>query len=697
MIRRKLFFVAIIVVLITLYADMAGFSPENPLLAHIEKEDEIYEGIVKDIEKEKEGYKFTVALEGAVKYESPLILISYYKELAKPYSLYKKKIRFAAYLDEPAKRRNPGCFDYGKYLRSKGIYAVATVKNFEIIEDDESRLLKLERKLIEKKYLFTQHISGEVRGLTAGILFGDTSYLEEETYENFKINGTAHVLAVSGLHISILYNLIKRISGKRLTRLRLLFLCATLMTAGILASWTPSVIRASGMILLKSAAEYYDRKYDFLSAMSAVMIILIIKEPLTVLNTGFQMSFLAAASIAFFLPHISSKIPESVAVMFAVNAGLIPYQIFVFNSFSLTSFAANIPVVYIVGILMPFAVVYFILFCLGIEIEAIEYILKSLVVFTEKINEISAMNGKGAIDVISPPVAVVVLFYMAIFFAASETFEILRLRREWKKIILSTAVFAAVAVIAGGLCGEPISQDEVVFVDVGQGDCIHIRDKETDVLIDGGGSVNYKVGNNILKPYLLKNGCRKVDMAIATHLHTDHYKGIQELNEAGMIDKVVTKATAGTNFRVSEDVYIETLWPIEISNEQDENENCSVFMVNYEGYRILITGDLDIKGEKDMIEFYEGTDRLKADILKIGHHGSKDSTCDEFLEAVSPKVCVIQVGKNNYGHPAPKIIENCHKNCIILLRNDIHGAIGFSFGETVEYHVMTEEKVGYGI
>ena len=692
MLRRKLFFVTILVITITAYFDMAGVSPLNPLASHIENGDIIYEGTVKDIEKGKTGYKFKVALDGISEEKSPLVLISYYNENDEVYELYKKKIRFEACLEEPSRRRNPGCFDYGKYLKSKGIYAVASVKSFETVKDDESLLCKVERKLAEKKYSFIKHLPDGTRGIMAGMLFGDTSHLQEEVYETFKINGTAHVLAVSGLHIGILYKIISRITGRRLTFRRLLILCLTLAAACMLASWTPSVIRASGMIFLKALAEYCDRRYDFLSAMSAVMLILIVKEPMSIFNTGFQMSFLAAASISFFMPHISSKVPESISVMLAVNTGLIPYQIFVFNSLSLTSFIANIPVIYLVGIIMPIAVIYFVVFCFGCEPEPIEYILKALTAFTEKINEFSAVGGKGAIDILSPSVTFILFFYMIIFFASSETFEILRLRKKWKKIIMLITVFMTASLIAGGFCREPVSDDEVVFVDVGQGDCIHIREGNTNILIDGGGSVNYDVGINTLKPYLLKNGCKKVDMAIATHLHTDHYKGIEELDREGMVGRVVTKATAGTEFIVSEDLYIETLWPVEISGNQDENENCSVFMIHYKGYRILITGDLDIKGEKEMMKFYEGTGRLSADILKIGHHGSGGSTCPEFLEAVSPNVCVIQVGKNNYGHPDLKIIEMCRKNCIILLRNDIHGAVGFSLGETAKHHVMIEEK-----
>ena len=109
-------------------------------------------------------------------------------------------------------------------------------------------------------------------------------------------------------------------------------------------------------------------------------------------------------------------------------------------------------------------------------------------------------------------------------------------------------------------------------------------------------------------------------------------------------------------------------------------------MVNYKEKKILITGDLDEEGEKKLLQKYSGTNVLKADILKLGHHGSRYSTSDEFLNEVNPKYCVIQVGKNNYGHPHTKTIEKCDKKCIILLRNDIHGAIGFS---------LDEEKIKY--
>ena len=218
---------------------------------------------------------------------------------------------------------------------------------------------------------------------------------------------------------------------------------------------------------------------------------------------------------------------------------------------------------------------------------------------------------------------------------------------------------------------------------MGQGDCIHIRSGRTDVLIDGGGSVNYNLGKKTLKPYLLKNGAWNVDLAIATHEHTDHIKGLNELCSVYPVKRMMTGLTAGTVIDVSKDVKIETLWPSEIPEEvgQEDNSMCSVFMVFYKEYKILVTGDLDEIGEKMMLAMYEGTDMLKADVLKIGHHGSSSSTSDAFLEVVRPTYAVIQTGKNNYGHPSPKIIEKCAKKGIIVYRNDYNGAVGFCFGK----------------
>ena len=205
--------------------------------------------------------------------------------------------------------------------------------------------------------------------------------------------------------------------------------------------------------------------------------------------------------------------------------------------------------------------------------------------------------------------------------------------------------------------------------------------------------MGYNIGKKTLKPYLLKNGAWNVDLAIATHEHMDHMKGLEELKAVYPVKKIMTGLTAGKEIDINKDVRIEVLWPESIPAEegQEDNSMCSVFMIFYKEYKILVTGDLDEKGEKLMLQKYQGTDALTADVLKIGHHGSPGSTSDDFLDAVRPTYAVIQTGKNNYGHPSPKIIEKCTKKGIIVYRNDYDGAVGFSFDKKgISCNTVTE-------
>ena len=147
-----------------------------------------------------------------------------------------------------------------------------------------------------------------------------------------------------------------------------------------------------------------------------------------------------------------------------------------------------------------------------------------------------------------------------------------------------------------------------------------------------------------------------MDAAIATHRHTDHYKGLTELSECMKTGEIYTEMTRGKTLRISEDVYIETVWPLTLpeGSTQDENKDCSVFLIHYGRYKVLITGDLDKEGERALIKHYAGTDTLKADILK-------------------------QVGRNNYGHPSEETLKTLDAFGCVMFRNDTDGAVGISF------------------
>lgn len=686
--RRKLFTFTVGIILSLGLADILGVMPDTDRYSLIFSAGEEFEGTICSVEKKDEGYRLTIDVYDEGK-KTGRALLSYYGHIQDPYSLVRCRGVFCGELLEPQGRRNPGCFDYRKHLKSLGISAVGTLTDYQVIREPQYFFEKFERFLSEKKAAYSHKLSKGSRGIVAGVLFGDDGYLDEDIYEEFRNNGTAHVLSVSGLHMGVIYSLFRKCAGKTMTKPKLAVLAVIMLTMGTLAGWAIPVIRAVASISLSIYAQYKDKRYDFLTATAAVALVMIAVRPHVIFNAGFQMSFLAVTAIGFFMPHFSRKIPDSIAMMVSANIGLLPYQAYQFNSVSVVSFLANIPVVYLTGILMPLAMADFLLDMAGAEISIIRSAVEAVAYAAVKVNSMSALGGDGAADVLSPPLWSVIMFYLVSFFMSSETFYILTARKKTKETAAIFLSFGLLCLITAAAAYEEISGASVTFVDVGQGDCVHIRAGSVNAMIDGGGSIRYNVGENILKPYLLKNGVRTLDLGIATHLHTDHYKGLEELYQEGMAEKIETGVTAGQMFSLSDKVKILCLWPLAIKEGQDANENCSVFMVTYGKWKILITGDLDEKGEKAMLEHYKGTDILKADILKISHHGSPTGTCDEFLEAVSPKIGVIQVGKNNYGHPSVKIIEKCEEKDIMVLRNDRRGAIGFVLGkDSADFYTM---------
>ena len=287
-------------------------------------------------------------------------------------------------------------------------------------------------------------------------------------------------------------------------------------------------------------------------------------------------------------------------------------------------------------------------------------------------------------DVISPPQALVIFMVIALLFGTSEYAGILRMRGEKPRLKRLAVLILGVSLTASVICYEPLTHDQIVFVDVGQGACTHVRAGSRDVLIDGGGSATYNVGKRTLKPYLLKNGARDLDLALATHEDADHIKGLEDLLECFNVKDFRVGVTCGQRYRLTDYAEIRVLWPLTLEEGQEqENENSSCFLINYRGVKVLVTGDLDTDGEKNMLSYYQSIGRLddlKADVLNVGHHGSKTSTSEEFLEAVAPRMAVIQVGRNNYGHPTREVLDRLAAHGVQVFRNDRDGAVGLRIG-----------------
>ncbi len=252
---------------------------------------------------------------------------------------------------------------------------------------------------------------------------------------------------------------------------------------------------------------------------------------------------------------------------------------------------------------------------------------------------------------------------------------------------------------------------KVYFLNIGQGDAIFIETPSGfQLLIDGG------PGNKILSklgevmPFYDKN----IDVVVASHPHADHVVGLRDVLNRYDVKNIVEakesynssefkawlevvknenanniEAVAGKVIDLGDGATLTILHPFESvadDNPKNPHDDVVVAMLKYGELEIMLTGDMEAKVERRLI--LEGFD-LDSDVLKVGHHGSKTSTSEEFLSAVSPEIAVIQVGaKNRYGHPAPEVLNRLGNFGIKYYRNDVDGDIKL-VSDGVDYHILT--------
>lgn len=606
-------------------------------------------------------------------------------------------------IEEPDGARNPGCFDYGLYLKSVGTDRIMYAEGFELIDDSGSfsgRLYAVKSDFIDR---MRENIGDEAAGLMRGIMFGEKDDISDEVMEEFQRNGTAHILAVSGLHIAMIYGAIAKVWVWRKGKLYFAAVTVFLISYCVLASFSPSVVRAVFMVEMHLAAKLMDRRYDLSSAAFLVYMLMLLKNPMQIFNAGLQMSFIAVLTLSLLLPYIKSFYSGMFAAGIAVQAGLLPYTMQVFNYFSLASVFVNVPVIFLTGILTPLCLLSFVLSLFSGMLSDLAAIpLYGVSRLLLEINSMTCIEGVTSFDVKSPGHAAVALFYLALLVFVSEEGRLAVIRRKKRLIAVMAVSCIAASLIFGAVTKSGFEDKDLVFVDVGQGDCIHFRTEDGgSYLIDGGGKEGYDTGRELLKPYLLKNGTSEIDGAFVTHLHTDHYKGVAELCREGMVKRLfvyegcrslegkiieetglapekITYLEMGDTIELCGSASVEVLWPEGMDampEDADENETSLILRLELNGISVLATGDVDAGCHEELVKIYGR--RLETDIVKVAHHGSRYSLSEDFIENASPSYAVFQVGENTYGHPADSVIEAHEEAGAVIYRNDEDGAVGF--------------------
>ncbi len=627
-----------------------------------------------------------------------------------------KRITIYGMLKEAGKRRNPKMFDYSIYLKSKKTYGILYAKHYHVHILEKGKISFIRQCANQLKYYVENIVFAslpEQQGsILLGIIFGDKDNLDPEIYHSFKKVGTAHVLAVSGLHVGIFYMFLNKIMRKFSDRLRLFAITLILFFYAMMTGGSPSVIRAILMIIVLMIAPMIDRRYDSLSALCAVALLLLLYNPLLIFHIGFQLSFGAVLSIILLYKPILERISflpdfwaQSIGVIISAQLGTIPIIAYHFNFVSLAAFVANIPIVMIVGYVVPLGFLMILSACIAypltIFLGRIIFILLNVMMY---LTDFISNMPMASFQTISPSLLFMLCYYFFLWIVASE-------KRLPETILLKKRKQICILILASYFCICSVSylipqKEKMIFVDVGQGDCTLIKtSKRKTILIDGGGStynINQQldIDEDILVPFLLRNGINHIDMMILSHPHKDHIGGLLSvlsnlkvnavfrgvgnyesedlriMEELCNINNInIYTLQQGDKIQVEKDMHIEIIFPEDhkmLIKEEEANNNSLVFLIEQKGVRTLFAGDIERETEIKLAEKYSN---LKADILKVAHHGSNTSSTDEIIQLIQPRIAVIQVGKNHFGHPSSDVLNRFSQNNVKVFRNDEQGAI----------------------
>ena len=645
---------------------------------------------------------------------------------------------------------DPGCFDYSLYMKSKGVTIRFKSYILEITDANSSPLTRLRHYLYRTRESFISRFSEDTQGFIRGVIFGDKSGIDGDMLEEFNSNSTGHILAVSGLHIGFLYGLLRFLTARKRTLPVSCLITAVILLYGEMTTWSPATVRACIVLTISLCSTHLRRKSDLLTSVSLSAFLILTYQPYQLFSSGFQLSFMAMSGIAILSGPISSVTGEAIAVMLAVQAGTLPVIAYSYCRINPLSILINVPVILLASVLVPLCILMLMIEAVFGNIPEAGIDVAELISYAViKTNHILSLGGDFSIRTAGPCAAAIIFIYLIVFGLATEWTRVMLLRNDLKAVLRQGILLVMPLAMLFSCLYDTISDDEIVFVSVGQGDCVHIRAEGHNVLIDGGGQAyqgssksssykitetgrdkadrsvqdknyeneqEYNIGKSILMPYLMHGGADAVDIALVTHLHADHYKGIEELSEIFPVGAIgvpadyracITAANTetrpdnpdmktyyigpDTRIDISDDVSIEVIWPVEVSDEpiaaDDPNEHNTVYMVHYKDIKVMVTGDLLEEDEQEMVSYYEGTEKgaetLKCDILKVAHHGSKSSSSEAFLDAARPEIAVIQCGRNNfYGHPHKQTLDRLEERGIRVFRTDLSGAVGIDIHGT---------------
>ncbi|HEY4668251.1 MAG TPA: ComEC/Rec2 family competence protein, partial [Tepidiformaceae bacterium] len=614
-------------------------------------------------------------------------------------------------------------FDYRAYLARQGV--VATMLHPEVVVVDEGSKWNVQALSIDLRLALERSLQRSLpepeASLGAGIAFGRDAYLPRDLYDDFRTTGLAHLVAVSGSNVSLVGALAFLVLAPLLGRRWAIAPAALLIVSYVLvAGMSASVVRAGIMAVVFLAGAALGRQQSALAALGLAAVAMTAVQPGAAQDIGFQLSLAATAGLIVFGPWIRHLLEAGLGALRLQSA--VPGIVVEAAALTLSATAATLPIMWVnfgeISVVGPFTnmvagPVFAMTFVLSLATAVVGlawadggwllglatyYPLAGIVWLGESAAtvpgaSVSAPETSGTFAAGCYALMALVGWPAYRYLApsrpprrrgpAAKSF-----RRLSVAAGVGAIVFAAVPVSLLPISGP--GQLDVTLLDVGQGDAILVRTPAgRTVLVDGGPS---GIGLARELGAVLPHWQRRIDVVLLTHPDEDHLAGLphmlERLRTGAVADPGVTGTTtayeiyalrsgarqtlaAGASFEL-DGVTFDVLWPPEGYESEQTNNHSLVLRITYGETVILLTGDIEASAQRQLLR----TADVRADILQVPHHGSKNSAV-EFLSAVEAEVAVISVGEGNrYGHPAPEILDALGDT--VTLRTDLDGRVSIT-------------------
>ncbi len=634
------------------------------------------------------------------------------------------KVMLFSRLQAPPGERNPGEFDYKKYLAAQGIFAIVNIKSEkEILAVIPADHVSLARAICLAKSKLNHIIEilydGQRQALMKGLLLGLRSEISADVKESFMRSGVIHVLAISGLHVGYIIIILFALFGLMRVpyRLQIFLVIFCLFLYNLLIGFESPIVRSSLMATIFLLGQLKQRPVDVLNVLSAAALIILIFNPEELFQASFQLSFAAIMSMVYIYQKLKNylsaacifnklmqhKIGEKGVTLFlislAAQLGTLPITAFYFEQISLISLLSNLIVIPLSGIIIAYGFVSLIFFFVSIHAAALLAAANSLCIeILIFLTKIAANLPLSALTIASMGLLAVMLYYVGLFLCLNLDKQAVR-----KMVVFSLLIFANAAMWRSIFVDKKWMQ--VIFFDVGQGDAalIEFPDGE-NMLIDAGPHVDgFDAAEFFLLPYFRRNSIHQLSSVVLSHADNDHIGGmpsifrkmkVNHLFDTGLFHqsevcstyKQLVDSLGLTQHFINQPqrmdsctgygvFFIHPTFEFWKKYQTDINNNSLTVKIIFGRRSFLFLGDVEMEAEAALLNY---GDLLKAEVLKIPHHGSETSSTLALLKIVRPKFAVISLGKNNkFGFPSSSVIHRLADLNIPVIRTDENGAVVF--------------------